>query len=178
MKRTIRTVANRAFITNEADTRAANLSMMRVEIQSQPDPSLALRELAFLQRLAQAAATTQEPDELVDLIIRETTSAMGTDVCSLYLLQADGREMVLAATNGLNESMVGRVTMRVGEGITGEAIEYLRPISCETAEQHTSYKHFAELGEEPPPSLVRIGGVPTAARARSLAEAMDRALAS
>ena len=48
------------------------------------DSSLAARELSFLVRLAQAAAATQRPDELLDLIIREATSAMGTDVCSLY----------------------------------------------------------------------------------------------
>ncbi|MFI4972700.1 MAG: hypothetical protein ACHP7H_08470, partial [Hyphomicrobiales bacterium] len=47
------------------------------------DSSLAARELSFLVRLAQAAAATQRPDELLDLIIRETTSAIGTDVCSL-----------------------------------------------------------------------------------------------
>jgi hypothetical protein len=37
------------------------------------DSSLAARELNFLVRLAQGAASTQRPDELLDLIIRETT---------------------------------------------------------------------------------------------------------
>jgi sugar diacid utilization regulator/putative methionine-R-sulfoxide reductase with GAF domain len=83
------------------------------------DSSLAARELSFLVRLAQAAASTPRPDELLDLIIRETTSAIGTDVCSLYLLTPPGRELLLTATNGLNENMVGKVTMKVGEGITG-----------------------------------------------------------
>jgi hypothetical protein len=39
------------------------------------DSGLAARELSFLVRLAQAAASTQKSDELLDLIIRETTSA-------------------------------------------------------------------------------------------------------
>ena len=38
------------------------------------DSSLASRELSFLVRLAQAAASTQRPDELLALIIREATS--------------------------------------------------------------------------------------------------------
>src|SRR5216110_3114139 len=82
------------------------------------DSTLAARELGFLVRLAQAAASTQKPDELLALIIRETTTAMGTDVCSLYLLMPSGRELRLTATNGLNENMVGKVKMKVGEGIT------------------------------------------------------------
>src|SRR5579862_9076584 len=83
------------------------------------DSSLEARELGFLVRLAQAAAATQKPDELLALIIREATSAMGTDVCSLYLLVHPGEQLLLTATNGLNENMVGKVRMRVGEGITG-----------------------------------------------------------
>jgi sugar diacid utilization regulator/putative methionine-R-sulfoxide reductase with GAF domain len=121
---------------------------MRVETQSQPDPGLALRELAFLQRLAQAAATTQQSDALVELIIRETTSAMDTDVCSLYLLQPDGREMILAATNGLNESMVGRARMKVGEGITGWVADTRRPAVVPDVSQEPHWKWVAGLDEE------------------------------
>src|SRR6266568_5155907 len=91
------------------------------------DSSLAARELEFLVRLAQAAASTQKPDELLDLIIREATSAMGIDVCSLYLLAGDGRELLLTATNGLNERMVGKVVMPIGEGITGWVAETRKP---------------------------------------------------
>jgi len=79
----------------------------------------AIRELDFLQRLAQEAATAQKPGELVDLIIRETTEAMATDVCSLYLSEPGGEELKLGATNGLNPLMVGRAHLRVGSGITG-----------------------------------------------------------
>src|SRR5207248_11710769 len=74
------------------------------------DSSLAARELNFLVRLAQAAASTQSSDALLQRIIRETTSAIGTDVCSLYLLAPD-RKLLLTATNGLNEGMVGKVAM-------------------------------------------------------------------
>ena len=89
----------------------------------------AVRELDFLQRLAQAAATTQHPDELVELIIRETTSAMACDVCSLYLAEPGGAEVTLAATNGLNERMVGRAHLRKGEGVTGWVAEHRKPLN-------------------------------------------------
>src|ERR1700740_3252757 len=92
--------------------------------RSRPGGSpLAIRELAFLVRLAQAAASTQRPDELLDLIIREATSAIGTNVCPLYLLTPADGELLLTATNGLNEKMVGKVVMHIGEGITGWVAE-------------------------------------------------------
>ncbi len=109
-----------------------------VDVVASRDVSLAVRELGFLQRLAQAAASAQRPDDLVDLIIRETTSAMGTDVCSVYLLEADGSTLLLTATNGLNENMSGRAAMRVGEGITGWVAETRLPqaVSDVTREPH------------------------------------------
>ena len=112
------------------------------------DSSLAARELSFLVRLAQAAASTQRPDELLDLIIRETTSAIGTDVCSLYLLTPPGRELLLTATNGLNENMVGKVTMRVGEGITGWVAESRRPAVVPDVSREPHWKWVPGLDED------------------------------
>lgn len=109
---------------------------------------LAIRELGFLQRLAQAAASTQKPDELVELIIRETTSAMGTDVCSLYLLDHTGERLDLSATNGLNERMIGRVAMRVGEGITGWVATSRKPAVVPDVTVDKHWKWIQGLDQE------------------------------
>lgn len=111
------------------------------------DSNLAARELSFLVRLAQAAASTPRPDELLDLIIRETTSAIGTDVCSLYLLTPSG-ELLLTATNGLNENMVGKVTMKVGEGITGWVAETRRPAVVPDVDKEPHWKWVPGLDED------------------------------
>ncbi|HEX4837981.1 MAG TPA: GAF domain-containing protein [Solirubrobacteraceae bacterium] len=110
--------------------------------------SLATRELNFLVRLAQAAASTQRPDELLELIIRETTSAIGTDVCSLYLVGADGSSLLLTATNGLNENMVGKVRMRVGEGITGWVAESRRAAVVPDVSREPHWKWVPGLDED------------------------------
>src|SRR6266550_2242808 len=111
------------------------------------DSSLAARELNFLVRLAQAAASTQRPDELLELIIRETTSAIGTDVCSLYLL-APNERLLLTATNGLNENMVGKVTMKVGEGITGWVADSRRPAVVPDVTKEPHWKWVPGLDED------------------------------
>src|SRR6266513_3891867 len=112
------------------------------------DSNLAARELGFLVRLAQAAASTQKPDELLALIIRETTTAMGTDVCSLYLLMPSGRELLLTATNGLNENMVGKVKMKVGEGITGFVAESRSPAVVADVSRDPHWKWVPGLDED------------------------------
>jgi GAF domain-containing protein/sugar diacid utilization regulator len=112
------------------------------------DSTLAARELGFLVRLAQAAASTQKPDELLALIIRETTTAMGTDVCSLYLLMPSGRDLLLTATNGLNENMVGKVTMKVGEGITGWVAETRSPAVVADVSRDPHWRWVPGLDED------------------------------
>ncbi len=115
---------------------------------SAPDSSLAARELSFLVRLAQVAASTQRPDELLELVIHETTSAIGTDVCSLYLLAPEGGDLLLTATNGLNENMVGKVTMKLGEGITGWVAETRRPAVVPDVSKDPHWKWVSGLDED------------------------------
>src|SRR5438094_5140983 len=112
------------------------------------DSNLAARELGFLVRLAQAAASTQKPDELLALIIGDATPSMGTDVGSLYLLLPSGRELRLRGTNGLNENMVGKVKMRVGEGITGWVAETRQPAIVADVSQEPHWKWVPGLDED------------------------------
>src|SRR5438309_6373195 len=120
------------------------------------DSNLAARELSFLVKLAQAAASTQKPDELLALIIGEATSAMGTDVCSLYLLTPPGREMLLTATNGPNEKMIGKVVMRVAEGITGWVAETRRPAVVPDVTREPHWKWIPGLDQEKLLSMVSV----------------------
>src|SRR5438477_355438 len=120
------------------------------------DASLAVRELAFLQRLARAAASEQDPGQLLSLIIRETTSATNTDVASLYLVSEDGSQLLLTATNGLNERMVGRVRMKVGEGITGWVAQTRRPASVPDVSRDPHWKWVPGLDEERSHSMLSV----------------------
>src|ERR1700730_6886963 len=143
-----------ALDTSFKTVSSRKLSRMRVatgegvEATVESDSSLAARELSFLVRLAQAAASTQKPDELLELIIAESTSAMGTDVCSLYLVTSRGRDMLLPSTSGLNVKMVGRVVMRVGEGITGWVAETRRPAVVPDVSKEPHWKWVPGLDED------------------------------
>jgi hypothetical protein len=61
---------------------------------------------------------------------------VGTDVCSLYILDPRAQRLTLWATVGLTSSSVGKVTMSVEEGLTGMAIEKLEPVMAVDALTH------------------------------------------
>jgi signal transduction histidine kinase len=78
-----------------------------------------VRELAFLHEIAQLATQARDWDELMRSIVDGTTAAMGVEVCSFYLADSERTRLTLAATNGLDRTQVGRVSLAWGEGITG-----------------------------------------------------------
>lgn len=80
-----------------------------------------LAQLAFLHEFAQLATEARDWDELMRTLVDRTTVALGVEVCSFYLLDRDGTRLTLAATNGLDRDQVGRVSLALGEGITGRA---------------------------------------------------------
>ena len=88
-----------------------------------------LDELAFLHEIAQLATLARDWDELMHSIVDGTTAAMGVEVCSFYLADHERTRLTLAATNGLDRSQVGRVSLAWGEGITGRVGRHRAPRS-------------------------------------------------
>jgi len=88
-----------------------------------------LRELAFLHGIARLATLARDWDELMHSIVDGTTEAMGVEVCSFYLADREHTRLTLAATNGLDRSQVGRVSLAWGQGITGRVAASRVPIA-------------------------------------------------
>ena len=64
-------------------------------------------------------------------IVDGTTAAMGVEVCSFYLADHERMRLTLAATNGLDRSQVGRISLAWGQGITGRVADSRTPIAVE-----------------------------------------------
>jgi signal transduction histidine kinase len=90
-----------------------------------------LRELAFLHEIAQLATLARDWDELMRSIVDGTTEALEVEVCSFYLADPASTRLTLAATNGLDRSQVGRVSLAFGEGITGRVAASRVPIAVD-----------------------------------------------
>jgi len=113
---------------------------------SAPLPSSTSWTLDDIGRLASATGNAAETlSNVVQLIQRR----FGTDVCSVYLLDADRVTLVLAATVGLRQESVGRVRMRITEGLAGLVAEQMNPVSVGDAVAHPRFKYFRDAGEEP-----------------------------
>ncbi|MGE0445813.1 MAG: alpha-glucan family phosphorylase [Vicinamibacterales bacterium] len=117
------------------------------------DPSIPLPEqpslLWTLEEIGHLVSGSGNPSETLTNIVHLIQRRFGTDVCSVYLLEADRTTLVLAATIGLRPESVGRVRMRTSEGLAGLVAEQARPIVVQDAMHHPRFKYFREAGEDP-----------------------------
>jgi phosphotransferase system, enzyme I, PtsP len=92
--------------------------------------------------------STENLRDTLDRVVGAIARSMEVEVCSLYLFDPQHERLVLRATIGLDRDSVGRVSMRVSEGLVGLAIESQSPVVVEDSMSHPRYKYFPETGEE------------------------------
>ena len=118
--------------------------------------------LHHLARITQSVALTDQPDAQVNVVVESISSAMGADVCTLYLRAADGA-MQMLASHGLAAESVATTRLPPGEGLVGLVARGRHPINIADAAAHEQYYFVAETGEE---QFLSFCGVPLVARGR------------
>ncbi len=104
--------------------------------------------LLTLEEIARVISQKGQPAETLSNLVQTIRDRFQTDVCSVYLIEPDRVNLVMAATIGLRPESVGKVRMRIDEGLAGLVAEELRPIMVEDATKHPRFKYFREAGEE------------------------------
>jgi signal transduction protein with GAF and PtsI domain len=102
-----------------------------------------------LDELSLLVSRNGNPSETLTNVVTLIRQRFNTDVCSIYLLEPDRANLVLAATEGLRPESVGQVRMRVTEGLAGLVAEQLTPVVVPDATAHPRFKYFRDAGEDP-----------------------------
>jgi phosphotransferase system, enzyme I, PtsP len=102
---------------------------------------------ALLRKLREIMAEPISAQERLDKIVVLIAANMVAEVCSVYVLRADGT-LELYATEGLNREAVHLTTMRKGEGLVGLIAEQAEPLALIDAASHPSFSYKPETGEE------------------------------
>ena len=105
--------------------------------------------LAFIEHLSSIGGEhSDDLRETLDRVAFAIASGMEAEVCSLYLFDPQRERLVLRATVGLDRESVGKVSMRLNEGLVGLVLEKDEPVYVPDAISHQRYKYFPETGEE------------------------------
>lgn len=73
---------------------------------------------------------------------------MKAAVCSIYLLDPDTQELVLTANQGLNQDYIGKLRLKIGEGIVGASLRDMKGIREANGRNNPDFKFIYGSGEE------------------------------
>ena len=101
----------------------------------------------LLRRLREVMAEPIAAQERLDKIVVLIAANMVAEVCSVYLLRADG-VLELFSTEGLNRAAVHHTGLKVGEGLVGLIAASAQPLNLADAQSHPAFAYKPETGEE------------------------------
>ena len=104
--------------------------------------------LNTLRSIVQDVAGAGSFREQLDLLVHNVRVALGTEVCSVYLMNRDQDQLLFAANEGLNQDRVGHISLAVTQGLVGLVAERAEPINLNNATLHPRFHLVPEIGEE------------------------------
>ncbi len=87
-------------------------------------------------------------EDFLQTVVSVVAYHMRSAVCSVYLYDEKAQELVLTATQGLSPESIGKVRLRLGEGLTGQALKELRPIREGSGIHNPNFKFIPGIFEE------------------------------
>lgn len=107
------------------------------------------KELRLLRGLLRIMHSESSLDDMLAQAIRLSREVLPFDCAFIYLLDRDGRELILRASSNIFPGAIGQLALRMGEGVTGWVAREMSPVIIpEKAWEDSRFKMFQTLQEE------------------------------
>lgn len=105
------------------------------------------QQLRLVQQISRFMARDMSLAEAFQGVVSLVVEFMDCDSCLLYLLEQ--KELVLCASNSPRPDTIGKVRLKLGEGLTGRVARERRLLSIsKEAYLDPRFKHFSDLPED------------------------------
>ncbi len=134
-----------------------NLELARVSSAPTPEAVTKLRtalrlktqEIEVLHRISEAVSGNLNLEDVLRHIIDLVSQVTRGDACLLYLLDKTNEELVLRASKNPHPRIIGRIKIKLGEGITGWVAKEKQPVAIpKDAFNDPRFKVFHSLPED------------------------------
>lgn len=98
-------------------------------------------QLDTLSQVSETVASNRLIEDVLQLIVTMTAQMMNSKICSLMLLDQETGEMRIAATQSLSEQYRRKPNLKVGQSISGRAVQERRPIVVPDVTQEREYMY-------------------------------------
>jgi GAF domain-containing protein len=110
---------------------------------------LEARELKLLHILNKTVGSSLKINEVLQQIVEVVRDITGGDSCFIYLLDEQKRRLILKASWNKRQHILGKISVKLGEGITGWVAEAKTIVTIpEKAYEDPRFKYFPRLPED------------------------------
>ncbi|MCX5817753.1 MAG: GAF domain-containing protein [Proteobacteria bacterium] len=107
------------------------------------------QELKILHEVAKDISGNVELDELLHRIVEMIMHFIIADSCLIYLYDKQNDELILTASSNPQDKVLGRIKLKMGEGVTGWVARERKPVAlAKEAYKDPRFKTFTSLDDD------------------------------
>lgn len=99
------------------------------------------RQIDTLSQVSETVTSNRLIDDILQLIVTMTAQMMNSKICSIILLDQPTGELRIVATQSLSEQYRLKPPMKVGQGISGRAVQERRPVIVPDVTRERDYMY-------------------------------------
>ena len=105
------------------------------------------KEIDVLDKVSSTIVSDMYLEDILKIIVAMTAEVMGSKICSLMLLNEQGTELKLAASQSLSQEYLKKPDVKVGLSISGRAVSSKKPITILDVRKDAKYM-FPEVAKK------------------------------
>jgi len=98
-------------------------------------------QIKALSKISKAITSDLYLDDVLRLVVTVTAEAMGSNICSIMLVDDKKNELVIRATQSVSEEYNKKPPLKLGEGISGKVALENKPIAVKDVTKEKEYKY-------------------------------------
>lgn len=114
------------------------------------------KKFALLYEVSRTVVSNRYLEEILSLVVHLTAELMGSEICSLMLLDEKRQELAIRATQSLSEAYRKKPPIKVGESISGRTVQTKSPLTVLNVQEEPGYKYPEIARKEGLKSLVSV----------------------
>ncbi|MGC9066059.1 MAG: GAF domain-containing protein [Candidatus Ratteibacteria bacterium] len=98
-------------------------------------------QIEALTKISKAITSDFYLEDILKLIVLVTAELMGSNICSILLLDEKTKKLHIRATQSVSEEYNKKPPLSIGEGIAGKVVKENRPIVVKDVTKEEEYKY-------------------------------------
>ena len=98
-------------------------------------------QIKALSKISKAIVSDLYLEDILKLVVTVTAEVMGSNTCSLMLIDEKTQKLVVRATQSISEAYLAKPALKIGEGISGRVALENKPIAVKDVTKENEYRN-------------------------------------